>query len=107
MSGKGNRTKGADGEREIVRMLLDRGIDARKISRSGYATPDIEILDYFMGEVKRQEEQVPITVYKWLAQYDDVDMLFMRRNRMPWLVVMDLDVFGDLIARIRDENQVE
>ena len=103
--GKGSRTKGSDAEREVVRMLIERGIDARKISRSGYATPDIEVLDYFLGEVKRQEETVPITVYKWLAQYDETDMLFMRRNRMKWLVVMDIDIFADLVARLRDEEQ--
>ena len=102
---KGGRIKGADGEREIVAKLLELNIDARKISRSGYATPDIELLDYFMGEVKRQEQQVPITVYRWLAQYDETDILFMRKNRMPWLVVMELDTFGDLVARIRDEEQ--
>ena len=102
---KGGRIKGADGEREIVAKLIERGIDARKISRSGYSTPDIEILDYFMGEVKRQEEQVPKTIYKWLDQDEDNDMLFMRKNRHRWLVVMDLDTFADLVARLRDEEQ--
>ena len=102
---KGGRIKGADGEREIVKMLNDRDIAARKISRSGYSTPDIEVLDYFMGEVKRQEEQVPATIYKWLNQDEDTEMLFMRKNRMKWLVVMDLDTLADLVARLRDEEQ--
>lgn len=92
MDGRGARNKGARGEREIVERLTAAGIPAIKISRSGYTGPDVMVMGE-PAEVKRHETTVGIKNYQWL---EGVRYLFMRRNKMPWLVVMRLEDFEEL-----------
>ena len=96
--GRGNKRKGADIERQIVRLLQDHGVAASKDSRTGYMGHDLLIGDEFLAEVKfRQNEGGWKTLERWLA---GVKLLFLRKpqDTKP-LVVMDFDTFVLLMRR--------
>jgi len=97
MSSK-SRRKGARGEHEIVKILTEAGIDAEKISRSGYDGLDVETLGR-QAEVRRRET-VPTTFYNWLEENEDSEFLFVRRSRKPWLVVMEVEDFIKLVHEL-------
>lgn len=93
--GKAQRTKGAAGEREIVNLLKEYGIPAKRISMmeaNAIDKGDIEVGEgpnKDLGSVKRGQH-VPKFVYDGLG---DCDFLFMRRDKQSWLVTMDLETF--------------
>ena len=93
VSGKGARGKGSRGEREIVQLLAEYGIEAHKVSRSGYTGADI-LVNGVLAEVKRQESMSKKD-WEWLDQTDDAKILFKRVNGKRWLVVMDLDTYAN------------
>ncbi len=89
--GKYQRTKGANAERELVNILKERGIPAKRISMmetSGVDKGDLLIAEVWKAEVKIGR-QVPDWLYK--AVKEGEDMLICRRDRKEWLVVMPLD----------------
>ena len=90
------RTKGAAGEREIVNLLKQYGINAKRISMmetNGEDKGDISIYTHRrpgdVGQVKRGNH-VPKFIYQALG---DFDFLFCRRDKERWLVTMDVDTF--------------
>ncbi|MGM9600014.1 MAG: hypothetical protein ACI3W5_00335 [Faecousia sp.] len=96
MSGKTSQRKGADGERELSAIFREHGYDcSRGGSLSFGEVPDLTGLPGIHVEVKRQEKQ---SVYEWINQarrdsekfHDGLPAVFWRKNRCPWLVVMDL-----------------
>ncbi len=95
MDGKGSRGKGARGEREVVSRLIEMGVQAEKLSRSGYTGADI-VVNGRLGEVKRQESMSKRD-WDWLDQNQGVDFLFKRVNGKEWLVVMDLETFVKML----------
>lgn len=93
MSGKRSRDKGARSERNIVNILKDNGVPAKRISpleTNGVDKGDIELGGIWRGEVK-SGSHVPKFIYN--ARKTDEQFLFMRRDREKWLVCMDLDFF--------------
>ena len=101
MNGRGSRAKGADGEREVLRILEDQlGLklvrNAQQTARGGR---DIcEDVDRMQGpikfsiEVKRQET---LCLPAWWAQTVEqaravhrIPVLFFRGNRQPWRVAL-------------------
>ena len=102
MEGQGNqavtnsRNKGATGERELANWLTERGYKARRGQQfSGSPeSPDVvcPALGAFHIECKRTER---LSLYKAMKQAEDdagqdqIPVLFHRRNRERWLVVMD------------------
>ena len=99
------RRKGADAEREIVRMLKDRGWkDARRTSdgREQHARGDIAHGPVgFHIEIKRHER---LNVPKALRQIEndanklDVPLLIHRPSRQEWMATLPL---GELLALIQ------
>lgn len=90
---KYQRTKGANGEREIVNLLKSHDIPAKRISmmESGNIDKgDILVAECWKAEVK-VGKQVPDYFYK--AMKEGEDMLFAKRDRKEWLVVMPVDKF--------------
>lgn len=107
--GASQRRKGAAGEREVVNMLKDYGIPAKRISmmESNHTDKgDIEIgagKTKDIGSVKR-EQKVPKYVYDALG---DCDYLFMRKDKHKWLVVMDLESFVFLKQQKGEKGEKE
>lgn len=94
--GRKSQRKGADGERELAAILQEHGFDcSRGGSLSFGEVPDLSGLPGIHIEVKRVEKQ---NIYEWMAQAhrdadkfrDGLPAVFWRKNRCPWLVVMDL-----------------
>lgn len=111
-----SKQKGSRIEREIVQLHRDIGIDAERVPLSGAAggsfSGDIEItyckfddpyephpkpdLHMLRAEVKaRSNGQGFATLERWKG---DNDLLFLRRDRRPPLVVMDWETYAKLIA---------
>ena len=100
-----SRAKGAAAEREVVKILEDKGFTARRglQFRSGEDQPDVICTQLpFHFEVKRQEKA---RLEKWMQQarsdaeiYGKVAMVVHRSNRTPWMVTFNLDDFLDWYA---------
>ena len=84
--GKGSRDKGRRAELEAAEAL-----GAEKVSRAGYEGHDLE-WEGRLVEVKRRASGFK-SLYKWL---EDVQMLMLRADRLPWLVVMTPEELLDL-----------
>lgn len=100
MPGKKSRNKGYRGEHEAETLLVSAGVRAKRVPCSGAVDQfkeDIWLIGENGGFTERIEvkyrESVPICIYKWKGE---ADYLFMRRNRMPWVVCMELDRFIEL-----------
>ena len=113
MSGKSAKRKGSRVEREIVAMLNNDGIDARKQPLSG-------ALDGWKGDIVIEIEQVDIdareisyiplvcevkarangagfaTLEKWLGAND---LLFLKRDRTEPMVAMNYGTFRFLLRK--------
>lgn len=98
-----SRRKGAQGEREVARILRKRGYDAHRGQqfKGGPDSPDVTGLDGFHVEVKRTER---FNLYDALAQSrrdsakGETPIVVHRRNGMPWVVVMEFEDFLDEIG---------
>lgn len=94
--GKMQRNKGNRVEREIVNYLKDNGIPAKRVPLSGAAEGfkgDIIIDGSLRAEVKARKDGFK-QIYDWL---EGNDYLFIKANRKPVLVVMEIDEFIKLI----------
>lgn len=105
MSGRRSRNKGASGERELARVLRERGFEARRGARNGVAGRDggEDISHSIEGvwlEAKRAER---VALHDWLKQAEADcpegrrPVVAFRRNREPWRVVLGLDHWLDLL----------
>lgn len=97
MAGSYSRNKGRRLEQEIVNLLKDKKIDAKRISmvETGHLIKgDILINNTIKCEVKGGS-QVPKFLYK--ARKDGEEILFSRRDRKHWIVSMDLEKFAELL----------
>lgn len=87
------RRKGGQGERDIVNILKAAGVPAKRISMmesGGIDKGDILVAEVWKAEVK-VGQQVPEYFYK--AMKEGEDMLFCKRDRKEWLIVMPVDKF--------------
>ena len=92
--GKSQRDKGARAEREIVNLLKENNVSAERVPLSGAMHyqghgHDVTVDEKLKAEVKIRANDFA-RLYSWL---EDNDMLFVRRDRDGWLVVMPLDVW--------------
>ena len=101
--GKAAKNKGRAGEQEVAKILRERGYaSARRTQQfSGKGgTADVEGIDGFHIEVKRQEK---LRIEEWCEQaYSDavdpeIPIVVFRRSRQPWRVVLDLQDFLDIL----------
>ena len=105
--GRAAREKGKRGEREIVKILNERGIEARRGEQYCGANGDADVigLNGVHIEVKRCER---FLMDKWMdqsisdAREDEVPVLFFRRNGEDWKVCMLLDDFLDWYEEINE-----
>ena len=103
MAGKGVREKGKRGERELVRILREEGIEARRVPLSGSVEGYegdilVELGDReLVAEVKRRKDGFK-SLYRWL---EGRDLMFIRSDRHEWLVVMRLEDWASTITRER------
>jgi Holliday junction resolvase len=99
-----SRAKGKAGELELSAFLRDFGFAARRGQqfKGGGDSPDVLGLPGFHIECKRVEQGNP---YDWLNQAErdsktgDVPVVFHRRNRTRWIVVIDALDFLHLAQR--------
>ena len=87
--GKSQRNKGDGGEREVVRILNDYGIPARR-GQVFDREPDIVSSSPIHWEVKRQETT---KIHEWMRQSVEqrrgkVPVVVHRRSREDWLITM-------------------
>ena len=108
MNGRGKRAKGANGERELAKILSDElgFVVKRKLGQARDGGHDIEI-GRFCIEVKRQER---LAIEDWCKQVElsvttssqidaegsvgsPVPVVIFRRSGQPWRAVVPLDWF--------------
>lgn len=96
MNGRGRKAKGANGERELIRILSDRLPDlslTRNLTQSRSGGADCLDLPGVALEIKRQENlAIPQWWQQTLKQAGDslVPVLAYRQSRRPWAVVVSL-----------------
>jgi hypothetical protein len=82
------------GELAIVRLLQARGLAAEKVSRTGYTGPDLTVP--VLGRDLKCEVKYRHSfqrLYEWL---DGNDLLVIRADRKPPLIVMSLQLAGEV-----------
>ena len=93
-----SRRKGKVGELEWAKFLRDHGYEARRGQqyKGGGDSPDVTGLPGIHQEVKRVEQ---FSLYSAMDQSKrdaadaEVPIVVHRRNRKPWVVVMDAEDF--------------
>ena len=94
--GKSQKQKGYRGEHKLVKLLKKHGLDAKRIPLSGateFQKGDI-LIENYIGEVKWRKDGFK-EIYKWLG---DNDFLFIKADRKPYLVVMNIETFIKLLG---------
>lgn len=97
--GAKSRRKGAEGEREVVRLFSERGYRAIRVSpleAGGGRVGDVYVAELGWIQVKRGAH-VPAAIGRWLA---GADLLLTRRDREEWVVSLPLERFLEL-CRVR------
>ena len=107
--GKASRDKGKRGEREIAALFRAHGFNARRGQQyqGGPDSPDVvHDLPYGLHvEVKFREQVSPYAALEQVSHdtaLEDVPIVFMRKLRKPWIVVMDADDFLEIMGERRD-----
>lgn len=106
--GKSQQRKGADGERELARILAGYGYDLKRGGSLSFGeVPDLVGLPGIHIEVKRVER---LNVPEAMSQserdskrfQDGAPAVFHRRSRSPWLVTMRLEDWMELYRGTND-----
>lgn len=91
-----SRNKGAEGERELARILTGHGYKSRRGQQFSGANgdPDVVGLPYIHIEAKRVErlnleDAMSQSIHD--AREGELPAVFHRKNRSPWLVTMRLE----------------
>ena len=109
--GRKSQAKGRSGELELARILQSYGYSVEPGQAVSYgATPDLTGLSGVHIECKRAQQQ---NLYVWIDQarrdadkfHDGLPAVFWRKNRCPWLVVMDLRDWVTLYSDISDTKK--
>lgn len=102
--GKRAKRKGYTGEKEVVELLKQYGIEAERVPLSGALKTtkySCDVVAKINGEEKRIEVKRRKaglnTIYKWLEQDKNSNMLFMRQDNKGWLVCMTLEEFLSIL----------
>lgn len=102
-----SRNKGAAGEREVAKILRERGYTGARRGvqyHGGPDSPDVRGLPGFHLEVKRVEKG---SIYKFMEQaredagWENVPLVVHRRSNEPWMVIIDLDEFLNIMDRLK------
>lgn len=89
------RTKGAGGEREVCRLLVERGLAieaGRELGQARDSGSDVEVLPHVSIEVKRHENLAINTwwsqVVNSAARVGKIPAVFWRPNHKQWLIML-------------------
>lgn len=102
--GKASQRKGADGERELARLLREHGYDIQRGGSLSFGTaPDLTGLPGIHIEVKRVERlNIPQAMQQAIRDsekfHDGKPALFHRKSRSPWLVTMRLEDWLEIVS---------
>lgn len=108
--GKSQQQKGRRAERELARILQERGLDVRPGDPCNHGrTPDLLGPAGCHVEVKRRER---LDIYAALRQsaadaekfHDGLPLIAHRSNRHPWIISMDLDTFLAFYERTKTDK---
>ncbi len=107
-----SRQKGARAEREVAKILTEKGFEARRGQQfSGSPdSPDVicAALDGFHLEVKHVEK---LNIHDAIAQAerdsraDQIPTVVHRKNKTKWLVTLSLDNFLTLVENESDDTR--
>lgn len=100
------RRKGAEGELEVAKLARARGFDCDRTPNSGGLRFRGDLYGDVPAhlEVKRQETARP---WLWFEQASseaaegELAVVAMRRNRSPWLALLELEALLDLLNDVR------
>ena len=104
--GKASRDKGKRGEREIAALFRAHGFNARR-GRQYQGGPDSpDVVHNLPGapyvEVKFREQVSPYAVLEQVSRDAGYEgghpIVFMRKLRKPWIVVMDANDFLEIMT---------
>jgi hypothetical protein len=92
--GKEARNKGANGERDVVKIARSFGLRAERTAplQAGSSAHSDVVIQYRGFEVKRCET---LRMSEWLAKSNGI---IFRRSKEPWNVVIPLDEYLGLVA---------
>lgn len=105
MGGKRSLEKGKSGEREVAELLRNHGFKARRGQQfaGGSGSPDVvHSIPGVHIEVKRVEQ---FNLWAALDQAiadkpaSHIPVVFHRKNKKPWVVVLNADDFLDFITK--------
>jgi len=107
LRGKGSRTKGGSGEREIVALCQEIGFTGarRNFQSGGQGGGDIIGVPNVHLEIKRRET---VEIWKWIGQAEgdcrptDIALVGFRRSRSKWYGVMDLAELLELVHELQE-----
>lgn len=112
--GRMSKEKGKRGEREIAALFRAYGFQARRSQQyqGGPDSPDIvhNLPGDLYVEVKFRENASPFAALEQAsrdAALEDAPIVFMRKSRKPWVVVMHADDFLDLMQRFEGYRQFQ
>lgn len=102
--GRASRTKGKSGEREVSRILADRGIHHDRLLDGRHQVHGDILAGDLALEVRRRE-QIRITAWSKVHEAEVPDHLtpaiVYRSNGEPWRVSLTLEDFLDLVEAAR------
>ena len=105
-----SRNKGKVGELELAEVLRSHGFDSRRGQqfKGGGDSPDVTGIPGWHIECKRVEKG---NLYDWYAQAcrdaaSKVPVVIHRRSREPWVVILRLEDFLNLIKGKLDDTEV-
>lgn len=108
--GRASQRKGAEGERELVKILQHEGYQVERGGSETYGTvPDIVGLPGVHIEVKRVEQlNIPEAMNQAARDskrfQDGMPAVFHRRNRRRWMVTMALADWLRMYRRWKDDR---
>lgn len=98
--GARSRRKGADAEREIVRLARVAGLSAERCwANAQHPDPTVRQCDCLIAG-RRVQVRVEGNGFRALyGALDGVELLFVRANRRPWLCVLSAEMLLCLLKR--------
>lgn len=106
-----SRAKGAEGERELAKILRERGYEARRGQQFCGANGDADVvgLPGYHIECKRVEKlnlEAAMEQSKRDARQGEIPIVAHRKNRHEWLATLRLEDFLDIMQSKGAENEV-
>jgi hypothetical protein len=93
-----SRSKGRRAEQEVVLLARQHGLEAsREWQNAQSADPTVRRCDCLIGNKRAQVKVAADGYSKLYAGLQDVELLFVRSDRQPWLCVLRAEKFLELL----------